>query len=50
MCPMILAVPVLLIVAAKTSGMASAFTQPGLWFYAASAIMTGLLQMKLRPH
>ncbi|CAK7257570.1 MULTISPECIES: paraquat-inducible protein A [unclassified Shinella] len=39
----------LVIVAAKTSGMASAFTQPGLWFYAASAIMTGLLQMKLRP-
>ena len=40
----------LVIVAAKTSGMASAFTQPGLWFYAASAIMTGLLQMKLKPH
>lgn len=40
----------LVIVAAKTTGMASAFTQPGLWFYAASAIMTGLLQMKLRPH
>ena len=40
----------LVIVAAKTSGMASAFTQPGLWFYAASAIMTGLLQMRLRPH
>ena len=40
----------LVIVAAKTSGMASAFTQPGLWFYAASAIMTGLLQIKLRPH
>lgn len=37
----------LVIVAAKTSGMASAFTQPGLWFYAASAIMTGLLQMRL---
>ncbi len=40
----------LVIVAAKTSGMASAFTQPGLWFYAASAIMTGVLQMKLKPH
>ena len=40
----------LVIVAAKTSGMASAFTQPGLWFYAASAIMSGLLQTKLRPH
>jgi paraquat-inducible protein A len=39
----------LVIVAAKTSGMAAAFTQPGLWFYAASAIMTGLMQMRLRP-
>ena len=39
----------LVIVAAKTSGMASAFTQPGLWFYAASAIMTGLLQMTMQP-
>lgn len=28
----------LVIVAAKTSGVASAFTQPGLWFYAASAL------------
>ncbi|MEM6460692.1 MAG: paraquat-inducible protein A [Pseudomonadota bacterium] len=28
----------LVIVAAKTSGIASAFTQPGLWFYAASAL------------
>jgi paraquat-inducible protein A len=34
----------LLIFAAKTSGVASAFTQPGLWFYAASAIAAGLLQ------
>ena len=40
----------LVIVAAKTSGMATAFTQPGLWFYAASAVMTGILQMRLRPH
>lgn len=40
----------LVIVAAKTSGMAAAFTQPGLWFYAASAMMTSLLQMQLRPH
>lgn len=39
----------LVIVAAKTSGMATAFTQPGLWFYAASAILAGLLQMRLRP-
>ena len=28
----------LVIVAAKTSGVADAFTQPGLWFYAASAV------------
>lgn len=28
----------LVIVAAKTSGMANAFTQPGLWFYAFSAL------------
>ena len=40
----------LVIVAAKTSGMATAFTQPGLWLYAASAVMTGILQMRLRPH
>lgn len=40
----------LVIVAAKTSGVASAFRQPGLWFYAASAVMTSLLQMRLRPH
>ncbi|WP_426238916.1 paraquat-inducible protein A [Pararhizobium sp. DWP1-1-3] len=40
----------LVIFAAKTSGMAEAFTQPGLWFYAGSAVLTGLLQMQLRPH
>jgi len=40
----------LVIVAAKTSGIASAFTQPGLWFYAGSAILTGLAQMRIRPH
>lgn len=40
----------LVIVAAKTTGIASAFTQPGLWFYAASAVMTSLLQIRLRPH
>lgn len=39
----------LVIFAAKTSGVAEAFTQPGLWFYTASAVMTGLLQMRLRP-
>jgi paraquat-inducible protein A len=31
------------IFAAKTSGLATAVAQPGLWFYAGSAIMTGLL-------
>ncbi|MBB3977214.1 paraquat-inducible protein A [Rhizobium azooxidifex] len=40
----------LVIFSAKTTGVAAAFTQPGLWFYAASAIMTGILQMRLRPH
>lgn len=34
----------LLIFAAKTSGVASAFTQPGLWFYAASSIASGVMQ------
>lgn len=32
----------LVIVAAKTSGVANAFTQPGLWFYAASALVVTL--------
>lgn len=40
----------LVIFSAKTTGVAAAFTQPGLWFYAGSAIMTGILQMQLRPH
>lgn len=40
----------LVIFAAKTSGMAEAFTLPGLWFYAGSAVLTGLVQMRLRPH
>lgn len=31
------------IFAAKTSGLAAAFTQPGLWFYAASALSAALL-------
>lgn len=33
----------IVIVAAKSSGLANAFTQPGLWFYAASALFAGLL-------
>ena len=30
----------LVIFAAKTSGLATAFTKPGLWFFAASAVLT----------
>ncbi|MBZ5758889.1 MULTISPECIES: paraquat-inducible protein A [unclassified Rhizobium] len=38
----------IVIAAAKTSGLASAFTQPGLWFYAGSTIISGLLHFLLR--
>lgn len=38
----------IVIAAAKTSGLASAFTQPGLWFYAGSTIVSGLLHFLLR--
>ena len=33
----------IVIVAAKSSGLAAAVSQPGLWFYAASAVFAGLL-------
>jgi paraquat-inducible protein A len=33
----------IVIAAAKTTGLADAFTQPGLWCYAASAMISGLL-------
>ncbi len=33
----------IVIAAAKTTGLANAFTQPGLWCYAASAMISGLL-------
>ncbi len=33
----------ILIFATKTSGLAQAFTQPGLWFYAGSSIMVAVL-------
>jgi paraquat-inducible protein A len=33
----------LVIFAAKTSGIAQAFTQPGLWFYAGSSVLAGVL-------
>jgi paraquat-inducible protein A len=32
----------LVIFAAKTSGLATAFTKPGLWFFAASAVLTAV--------
>jgi paraquat-inducible protein A len=38
----------IVIAAAKSSGLASAFTQAGLWFYAGSAIISGLLHFLLR--
>jgi paraquat-inducible protein A len=38
----------IVITAAKTSGLATAFTQPGLWFYAASTVISGLLHFLLR--
>lgn len=36
------------IFAAKSSGLASAFTQPGLWFYTISAILAGILPVVLK--
>lgn len=38
----------LVIVAAKTSGFATALTQPGLWFYAGSTIIVSLLNALIR--
>lgn len=38
----------LVIVAAKTSGLANAFSQPGLWFYAASALLTILAHQAIK--
>jgi len=38
----------IVIAAAKSSGLASAFTQAGLWFYAGSTIISGLLHFLLR--
>ncbi|PZM14038.1 paraquat-inducible protein A [Rhizobium tubonense] len=40
----------IVITAAKTTGLATAFTQPGLWFYAASTIISGLLHFLLRKY
>lgn len=40
----------LVIFAAKTSGLASAFTQAGLWFYALSAIAGAVATSLLRRH
>lgn len=38
----------IVVFAAKSSGLASAVSQPGLWFYAASTIIAGLLPSLLR--
>ncbi|MGK9051875.1 paraquat-inducible protein A [Neorhizobium petrolearium] len=38
----------IVIVAAKSSGLAVAVSQPGLWFYAASAVIAGLLPSLIR--
>lgn len=38
----------LVIFAAKTSGLAMAFTLPGLWFFAASAVLTALASALLK--
>ncbi len=38
----------LLIFAAKTSGLATALTQPGLWFFATSAILTAAASTMLK--
>ncbi|MBO3761980.1 paraquat-inducible protein A [Ciceribacter sp. L1K22] len=38
----------IVIFAAKSSGLASAFTQPGLWFFAVSAMIAGVLPAVLK--
>ena len=38
----------LVIFAAKTSGLATAFTQPGLWFFAVSALLTATASALLK--
>jgi paraquat-inducible protein A len=38
----------LVIFAAKTSGLADAFTQPGLWFYATSVATAAIATVLLR--
>ncbi len=38
----------IVIFAAKTSGLASAFTQPGLWFYGLSAVIAAIATTALR--
>jgi paraquat-inducible protein A len=39
----------LVIFAAKTSGLAAAMTQPGIWFYAAATLSTAIVAALLRP-
>lgn len=38
----------LVVFAAKTSGLATAFTKPGLWFFAASAVLTAISSALLK--
>jgi paraquat-inducible protein A len=38
----------IVIFAAKSSGLAEAFTQPGLWFYATSSVLAGVLHHLLQ--
>lgn len=38
----------IVIFAAKSSGLAEAFTQPGLWFYAASSLLAGVFHHLLQ--
>ena len=40
----------LVVFAAKTSGLATAFTLPGLWFFAASVLLTAVASALLRRH
>ncbi|MEW9835316.1 paraquat-inducible protein A [Mesorhizobium sp. ZMM04-4] len=38
----------LVVFAAKTSGLATAYTQPGLWFFAASVVLTAIASAMLK--
>ncbi|PSJ52129.1 paraquat-inducible protein A [Mesorhizobium ephedrae] len=38
----------LVVFAAKTSGLATAFTKPGLWFFAASVVLTAIASAQIK--